>query len=117
MHLDFSGRNAFVTGGANGIGRACARRLALSGANVTIFDAEPDTPAVAEQLRSRGIVGDVRDSAALADAMRLAAANGFLDVVVINAGTVIPAALLAITDEDWVRTLDINLTGAWRTLR
>jgi NAD(P)-dependent dehydrogenase (short-subunit alcohol dehydrogenase family) len=117
MHLNFSGRNAFVTGGTNGIGLACASRLARSGAWVTIFDVEPDTPRIAEEMQARGIVGDVRDSAALFHAMRSAVSGASLDVVVVNAGTVAPAPFLSTSDADWLRTLDINLTGAWRTIR
>ena len=117
MHLDFSGRTALVTGGSNGIGLACARRLSRSGAFVTIFDAEGDTPAVADTIRARGIVGDVRDREALFGAMQTAASDRSLDVVVVNAGTVLPGSFLSLRDEDWQRTLDINLTGVYRTVR
>lgn len=117
MHLDFSGKYSFVTGGANGIGYACAKRLSLSGSFVTIFDAEANTPDVADCIRARGVIGDVRNSESLSAAMRAASSGATLDVVVINAGTVIPSPLLSTRDEDWVKTLEINLTGAWRTLR
>ncbi|MDZ4799858.1 MAG: SDR family NAD(P)-dependent oxidoreductase [Bryobacteraceae bacterium] len=101
MHLDFSGKAAFVTGGSNGIGRACVLRLKDSGARVTVFDLEATPP------------GDVRDSSALRSAM----AADPPDVAVINAGVVAPAPFLQTREEDWHRTLDINLSGAWRTLR
>ncbi len=83
MILDFSGKAAFVTGGSNGIGRACAARLAASGANVTVFDLESDPP------------GDVRDPASL----RAAIAANPPDVTVVNAGMVAPAPLLEARDE------------------
>lgn len=109
MLLDFSGQTALVTGGANGIGEACVRQLRSSGARVTVFDLEAAT--------QDGIIGDVRDSAALDKAMQVAASGARLDVVVINAGLVAPAPLMAASEEDWLRSLDVNLTGAWRTLR
>src|SRR5215475_13287702 len=45
MPLDFTGKKAAVTGGANGIGLATARALASGGAEVWIFDLEPEQPA------------------------------------------------------------------------
>src|SRR3954447_15732336 len=101
MHLDFTGLNAFITGGANGIGFACARRLTQSGARVTIFDAEENEAA--DQVHARTMIGDVRDGACLVNAMKLCAGAGRLDVVVINAGTAVPSPILATTDEIWQR--------------
>ena len=114
MNLDFTGRPAFITGGTNGIGFACATQLARSGARVTLFDREPNTAEIAATLpgSARGITGDVRDSAAIQAAL----ATDPPAVVVINAGTVIPSPFLQSREEDWLRTLEINLTGAWRTL-
>lgn len=99
MNLDFTGKAAFVTGGLNGIGLACANRLRASGATVTIFDRESG--------------GDVRDLDALRAAMQAAPP----DVVVANAGMVAFSPLLHAREDDWERTLEVNLTGAWRTLR
>ena len=113
MLIDFSGKSALVTGGSNGIGLACAKRLSASGAVVTIFDREDNADTVAKTFHGRGISGDVRDIAALGSAI----AEARPDVVVINAGMVAPAPLLKASDEDWVKTIEVNLTGAWRTLR
>lgn len=113
MLIEFSGKSAFVTGGSNGIGLACAQRLSASGAAVTIFDRETDTRTIAKSFQGRGISGDVRDSAAL----RSAIGEARPDVVIINAGMVAPAPLLQVSDEDWLKTIEVNLTGAWRTLR
>src|SRR4051794_29108081 len=98
MLLDFSGLNAFVTGGTNGIGLACSRVLAEGGARVTIFDLEPNTPEIPGAV---GIAGDVRNSDALAKAMQQCAGDGSLDIVVVNAGMVAPAKLLETDDADW----------------
>ena len=115
MNIDFTGKNAVVTGGANGIGLACARVLAESGARVWLFDLEREKPDdVAKTLGGHGAVVDVTDASSLDKAF---ARVGAVDVAVINAGTVMPAKLLATTDDIWTRTIGINLTGAFQTLR
>src|SRR5688572_23513222 len=108
MVLDFSGQTAVVTGGANGIGLACGRALAESGARVVVFDRE-EAPAPCEFVRV-----DVTDRAALDAAI---AGVGQIDVAVVNAGMVRPAVLLETSDEDWDRTIALNLTAAFRTVR
>ena len=114
MLIDFTGKSAFVTGGSNGIGLACAERPFSGGAVVTIYRPRSRIRrTIARSFRGRGISGDVRDIAALGDAIGEARP----DVVVINAGMVAPAPLLKVSDEDWLKTIEVNLTGAWRTLR
>jgi NAD(P)-dependent dehydrogenase (short-subunit alcohol dehydrogenase family) len=108
MELDFSGQTAIVTGGANGIGLACARTLADSRARVIVFDLE-EPPLRCEFVRL-----NVTDRKALDAAI---GAAGRIDVAVVNAGMVRPAMLLDATDEDWDRTIELNLTGAFRTVR
>jgi NAD(P)-dependent dehydrogenase (short-subunit alcohol dehydrogenase family) len=119
MNIDFSGRGAVVTGGANGIGFACARTLAESGADVWIFDLQSEEPARAAQaLGARGLVADVTDPGSLSRAFEaVSSAGSAIDVAVVNAGTGRPATLLSTTDEDWLRTLAVNLTGAFSTVR
>ncbi len=115
MRLDFSGKTAVVTGGANGIGLACARALGSCGASVSILDVEKERPGeAAARFGARGIVADVTDRASLEAAFQ---ACGAPDVVIANAGTVLPAALSSITVEDWSRTLAINLSGAFHTIQ
>lgn len=119
MNLDFTGRCAVVTGGANGIGLACARTLAGSGARVWILDLEREQPArIAESIGARGVVADVTAPESVRSAFEdVVSAQGQLDVVVANAGTVRLVKLLATTDETWARTLEVNLTGAFNTVR
>ncbi|HEV7447133.1 MAG TPA: SDR family NAD(P)-dependent oxidoreductase [Steroidobacteraceae bacterium] len=130
-----------VTGGASGLGLGFAEGLAENGARVTILDV--DAQRVAEETESlrgkgldvRGEVLDVTDHVALDKAIdSAAAAYGRLDVVFANAGidsgpgflgswvgSARPrrteGALENYTDERWNRVIDINLNGAFATLR
>jgi NAD(P)-dependent dehydrogenase (short-subunit alcohol dehydrogenase family) len=119
MNLDFTGQCAIVTGGANGIGLACARTLAESGAQVWILDLEPEQPArAAESIGAQGVVADVTDPGSLAQAFAtVISTGGGLDIAVVNAGTVKLEKLLNTSDAVWSRTLEVNLTGAFRTVR
>ena len=108
MNLDFTGLTAVVTGGANGIGLACAQRLAMSGAHLVVLDRE-DAPSPLEGRRI-----DVTDSQSLQSAIDEIER---IDVAVVNAGLARPALLLDTTDEDWRQTIELNLTGAFATVR
>jgi NAD(P)-dependent dehydrogenase (short-subunit alcohol dehydrogenase family) len=110
MNLDFTGQTAVVTGGANGIGLACAQRLLASGARVVVFDRE-DPPS---ELAGSAARVDITAAGALE--AELARVDP-IDIAVVNAGTVRPAMLLDTTDEDWNRTIELNLTGAFATVR
>ena len=113
MLLDFSGKTAVVTGGANGIGAAAARQLAASGAKVVIFDRE-DASALASELNGLAVSVDVSSRASIELALEQ---SGVPDVLVINAGVVHPAGLDDTAEESWRRTIDVNLTGAFFTLQ
>lgn len=115
MRLDFTGKNAVITGGANGIGLATARALASCGASVWIFDLEREAPAeAAARFGAHGIVADVSDRASLQRAFAEADAP---DVIVANAGTAFIAGLTETTPEQWSRTLAVNLTGVFNTIQ
>jgi 3-hydroxybutyrate dehydrogenase len=76
-----SGRRALITGGASGIGRACAERLATDGAHVVVADRDADAAeAVAAQVGGTAVAVDLSDLAAV-DALDLA-----VDILVNNAG-------------------------------
>ncbi len=102
MRIDLSGQRALVTGGARGIGAAIAEALASCGAEVLVIDRQAE-PSV-----------DVSDLRALEDAFARA---GPLDIVAANAGTAIFHRLDETDDAAWRRLLDINLTGAFHTVR
>jgi len=98
MIWDFSGRRAVVTGGASGIGRAVVELLRASGAEVLVWDRETD----------------VTDRRALELAFEQAGAP---DIVIANAGIGSQATLAETADELWDRTVAVNLTGVFNTVR
>jgi NAD(P)-dependent dehydrogenase (short-subunit alcohol dehydrogenase family) len=118
---------AIVTGGSRGIGLAIAAALVKDGAGVAITGldrgrldaAVTDLRRVgAGPHRVHGVVADVRDRAAV-DALVADAEKRFgrLDVLVNNAGLGIFKDVAAMTDEDWRRQIDTNLTGVFYCTR
>jgi NAD(P)-dependent dehydrogenase (short-subunit alcohol dehydrogenase family) len=115
MPLDFSGKVAVVTGGANGIGLAAARALAAGGAQLWIFDLERERPEeVARSLGGQGCRVDVTDCATIDAAF---ARSGAPDIVVANAGMGVWAPLDETSAEAWNRTIAVNLSGMFHTVR
>ncbi|HEX5255475.1 MAG TPA: mycofactocin-coupled SDR family oxidoreductase [Mycobacterium sp.] len=116
-----------VTGAAKGTGRVHCARFADEGADVIALDAEStagelsDTAREVEDRGRRCATGlaDVRILAAVTAAIDAGVAElGRLDVVVANAGVHLPGAPSWELDPHvWQRTLDINLTGVWHTIR
>ena len=117
--LSLSGRTALVTGAAGGIGAATVRALTGAGAAVLALDVEAaPLQQLVSDLSAAGadvaaFAADVTDAAAVGRAVDAAMRRwGRLDVLVNNAGIVRDATLEKVTDEDWDRTLDVNLRGA-----
>ena len=115
---------AIVTGAAGGIGEAIARALAAAGAAVVVADInDAASKAVAESLRGGGgqAICQHTDVGSSADIERLVAAAvahfGKLDILVNNAGIALPGAAADISEEDWTRTLNINLSSVWRGMK
>jgi SDR family mycofactocin-dependent oxidoreductase len=130
------GKVALVTGAARGQGRADAVRLAQEGADVVVVDvcgplpgvdyaaATPQeldgTVAAVEAAGRRAVAAqvDIRDLDALRGAVDDAVGRlGRLDVVVANAGIGGFAPALEMDEGTWQEMIDINLTGAWKTVR
>lgn len=102
---------ALVTGGANGIGLACAEALASEGYRVTILDSDKDA---LDQLKNfKTVCGNVADEKIIQHALDVAAPDGCLDVIVSNAGIADFKPLTETSLEDWNRLLAINLTPAF----
>jgi len=106
----FSGRVAFVTGGASGIGAAVVRRLVAEGAAVAALDLHP--------ISADGVLplaGDVSNSADVDTAVRRAEEDlGPIDVLVCSAGVPgVSLPSLEVSDEEWRRVLAINADGVF----
>jgi 3-oxoacyl-[acyl-carrier protein] reductase len=114
----FAGRVAIVTGAAQGIGAATARRLAEEGARVAVVDlAEERAQPVVDEITAKGgtavaIGADVADQAAV-DAMvvRTVEAYGQLDILVNNAGITRDNLLFKMDLSEWQAVLQTNLTS------
>ena len=115
-----AGRVALVTGGASGIGLACARRLKADGARVAIVDA--DGRRLAALRKVFGVADlyetDVADpEAARRTVADLLGRRGRLDLLVLAAGICRDAVLWKMTDEAWDRVIAVDLSGAAHYLR
>ena len=118
--VDLEGRVAAVTGGAQGIGRAAAERLAASGAAVAIWDRDAAQAArTAEEIGARAVAVDMTDLAAVEAAeAETVKALGSLDVLVNNAGIAGPNAPLAeYPPEAWAAVMRLNLDGVFHGCR
>jgi NAD(P)-dependent dehydrogenase (short-subunit alcohol dehydrogenase family) len=118
------GKVAVVTGGANGIGRASAKALAAEGARVVIGDVADDRgESVAQEIREAGgeavfVRTDVTSMADVEALVRTAVERwGRIDVMFNNVGVAIGGAAGDMSEEDFARVLDVNLTGIWRGMR
>jgi NAD(P)-dependent dehydrogenase (short-subunit alcohol dehydrogenase family) len=129
MSKELAGAVAVVAGGARGIGRACALRLADLGATVAVIDIDLDAGAdygeqltaasVPDELRDRagsgmGIQADLTDAEATARAMRrVVDSHQRLDVLVIAAGGAVTpyqrSAASITSDEDFTTIVDLNM--------
>jgi len=122
---DFKGKVALITGAARGIGRAIALELAQGGAALALNDVNEAAAGEAIELavkagspKAKFYKFDVADSAACDGAVSAVVEEfGGLHVLVNNAGISIDALLMRFKDEDWKKTLDINLTGAFHLMR
>jgi acetoacetyl-CoA reductase/3-oxoacyl-[acyl-carrier protein] reductase len=116
------GRVAFVTGGTRGLGAAICRSLASQSAILAAGYTAND--AAAEKFRDafaatygtkisihKGNVADPADCRRTVE--EVIAAHGRLDILVNNAGITIDKTALKMTDEDWFKVLNVNLSGAF----
>ena len=125
MDLGITGRNALVTGGSLGIGRAVAAELAANGVNVAITARDPDRLSnVAQELtRNAGgrVVAIPGDMARPDDISRVitetGVALGAIDILVNNAGSSPAGRLQDLDDDTWYAAFDLKFMGYMRCAR
>jgi NAD(P)-dependent dehydrogenase (short-subunit alcohol dehydrogenase family) len=115
ISFGLGGRVCLVTGGAQGIGEACARRFAREGARTVIADVDDKRgQALAAELGALYVHCDVGDKAQVEAAVAAALkAHGRIDVLVNNAGIFKAAEFLDVTEDDFDAVLRVNLKGAF----
>ncbi|MEU6556180.1 SDR family oxidoreductase [Streptomyces sp. NPDC046915] len=121
---NLSGRTAVVTGAASGIGESVAVLLAAHGARVALLARRGERlEELAAKIRADGgqalaVVADVTDDASVRAAKeRIQEAYGSVDLVVNNAGVMLPHPIDDGRADEWQRMLDTNVAGVLRVIR
>ena len=111
------GRHALITGGGTGIGAACATHLHAAGAKVSLLGRRVEPlREVAGRVDGTAIQCDVTDRQNIAGAFDEArAANGPIEMLIVNAGVAESAPFHKMTRDSWDRIIAVNLTGAFET--
>src|SRR5438067_148044 len=115
MNKMLEGRHALITGGGTGIGASAATRLGGAGARITVLGrrAEP-LEAVRKMVSGTAIRADVTDRSQIAKAFDEArAANGPIDILVVNAGIADSGPFAKTSRDSWDRIIATNLTAAF----
>ena len=118
---ELAGKVALVTGGGRGIGRSVCEKLGAAGANVIVNYSRSSGAAdeVVAAITAAGgsasaVQFDVSDAEAVDAAVKdIVKTHGGLDILVNNAGIAIDSLLMRAKQEDWERTLQVNLSGAF----
>jgi 3-oxoacyl-[acyl-carrier protein] reductase len=119
---DFSGKHAVITGGAAGIGEACARRLLAGGAKVSIWDRDAQALAAVRDkfgAHAQGVQVDVSDEQSVIAAVKATLSfSPQIDILVNSAGITGPnTTVIEYPVEEWNRVFDINVRGTFLTCK
>jgi NAD(P)-dependent dehydrogenase (short-subunit alcohol dehydrogenase family) len=123
--MDLNNKVALITGAGSGIGKAAALRLAKAGAKIVALGrTEDDIQATANEIVGGGgqaihVVANISEAKAMSAAIdRIASEWGRLDVVFANAGiNGVWAPIDELKPEEWTKTLTVNLTGTFLTVK
>lgn len=115
---DFSlkGKTAIITGGAAGIGYATAQFFAKKGVNLVLADLNPKVDEIAKKLNSQfiGVSGDItkaKDRVAVVE--KVVQTFGKVDILINSAGIAILDKAEDVSEEDWGKLLNVNLTASF----
>ncbi len=117
MNIRLDNKVAMVTGAASGIGLACSKLLAESGAKIALVDINPDglveaTKAVQEKGTAKSYQLDVTNVPAITSTVsRIRQELGEIDILVCSAGINIPRLAHEVTEADWDAILTVNTKG------
>jgi len=119
--FDLTGKAALVTGASGGIGSAIARAMAARGATVALSGTRTDRlQAIADEIggSAKVVAADLSEPGGAQTLARDAeSATGGIDILVNNAGLTRDGLFMRMSDEDWQRVLDVNLTAGFRLAR
>ncbi|MGL4621686.1 SDR family oxidoreductase [Chroococcidiopsis sp.] len=123
--MQLAGKVALVTGAGSGIGKAAAKLMAKEGAKVVLLGrSEDELEKTLAEIESSGgtaisVIGDISQPEQMQQANQKAAEKwGRLDIVFANAGVNgVWASLEELTPEEWNKTININLTGTFLTVK
>ncbi|MFF2449433.1 SDR family NAD(P)-dependent oxidoreductase [Neobacillus sp. NPDC058068] len=121
---NFEGKVALITGAGHGIGKGIARQFAEAGANTVIVDYNAETgeetakEITNEFVKSIFVQADVSDPEAFVRVRdKVFEEFGRIDILVLNAGVAFANKVNDISFEEWSKTISINLTGLFNTVK
>ena len=118
MLFDFSGKTVLVVGAASGIGRASAMACAEANANVIAVDINEAELNTLNHARLETLILDISDSQAVEKIINQCAKKyGHIDAAILTSAIQKRTPIDSLTDEEWQRHLDVNLSGIFYLLR